>query len=100
MSVGRFERMSAACPLFGLVLRLQPRADRDLATLLAGLQRELLAPRCLLLAEGESAGDYIITGDGVQATDADRRAIVAWLDRRPLAGTYTVSELGDVGRSA
>jgi len=92
--------MSAACPLFGLVLRLQPKADRDVATLLAALQRELLAPRGLLLTKGESAGDYIITGDGLQASDADRHAIVAWLDRRPLAGMYTVSELGDVGRSA
>ena len=92
--------MSAACPLFGFVLHLRRTDARDRARLLDALRRELLAGRGLLLMDGEIANTYVVTGDGLQATDADREAVIAWLAAQPHAGDYTVGALDDVGHAA
>ena len=93
--------VSAACPLFGFVVRLQTDDLRAHARLLAALRAELLESRGLLLTDGEAPNMYIVIGDGFQATNADREAVIAWLDAQPtLAGAYTVGALDDVGRAA
>ena len=92
--------MSAACPLFGFVLQLQMDDVEALAQLLSALRAEVLEGRGLLLADGEAANAYIVTGDGFQATDGDREAVIAWLDAQPPATGYTVGALDDVGRAA
>jgi hypothetical protein len=90
--------MSAACPLFGFILQLRGIDDR--ARLVGALRRELLEVRGLLLMDAEVASSYIITGDGFQATDADREAVIAWLAKQPRAGGYTVGALDDFGSAA
>ena len=92
--------MSAACPLFGFVLQLRGIDALDRARLLDALRRELLTGRGLLLMEGDVENAYIVTGEGFQATDADREVVIAWLAAQPLAGDYTVGALDDVGRVA
>ena len=92
--------MSAACPLFGFVIQLRSADLSAHARLLAALRAELLDARGLLLADGEAANSYIVTGDGFQATEADREAVIAWLATQSLVGGYTVGALDDVGRAA
>lgn len=92
--------MSAACPLFGFVIQLHGRDARDRTSLLDALRRELLAERGLLLIDAEAADAYIVTGDGFQATDADREAVIAWLAARLLTRDYIVGALDDVGHAA
>lgn len=91
--------MSAACPLFGLVLRVHCNGT-SLERLLAALRDELLAARGLVVTGGHAGDEYIVTGDGFQATDADREAIVAWLGGRRDVASYSISALGDVGSAA
>lgn len=92
--------MSAACPLFGFVVQLRGLDEPNRNSVLDALRRELLAERGLLLMDAEAADAYIVTGDGFQATDADREAVIAWLAARLLAGGYTVGALDDVGHLA
>lgn len=92
--------MSAACPLFGFVVQLRGLDARNRTSLLAALRRELLAERGLLVTDTEAVGAYLVTGDGFQATDADREAVMAWLAARPSAGECTVGALDDVGHAA
>lgn len=92
--------MSAACPIFGFVIQLHGRDARDRTSLLDALRRELLAERGLLLMDAEAADAYIVTGDGFQATDADREAVIAWLGAHTRAGDYLVGALDDVGHVA
>ena len=92
--------MSASCPLFGFVVQLCGLAAPDRARLLDALRLDLLAERGLVLTDGEAANAHIVTGDGFQATDADREAVIAWLAARLLTGDYTVGALDDVGHAA
>jgi hypothetical protein len=92
--------MSAACPLFGFILQLRGAAADDRSRLLDALRRELLDVRGLLLTDGDTASSYIVTGDGFQATDADREAVIAWLAKQPSAGGHTVGALDDFGSAA
>jgi uncharacterized protein YggL (DUF469 family) len=96
----RAASVSAACPLFGFVLQLRGTDARDRARLLDALRRDLLAGRGLRLTDGEVANAYIVIGDGFQATDADREAVIAWLAAQPLAAGSTVGGLDDVGHAA
>lgn len=91
--------VSAACPLFGFVVQL-PMDEGPHAHLLSALRAELLEARGLVLMDGEIANSYIITGDGFQATDADREAVIAWLAEQPLGRGCTVGALDDVGHAA
>ena len=68
--------------------------------MLTALRRELLDGRGLLLMDGDVENAYIVTGDGFQATDADREAVIAWLAAQRLAGGYTVGALDDMGHAA
>ena len=93
--------MSAACPVFGVIIRLQsaPVAQGD--ALRRVLRAEVLEPRGLVATVLDARGSEIaIMGDGFQASDADREAIVAWLSEQPLVVSYEVSQLGDVGHAA
>jgi len=91
--------VSAACPLFGFVVQLRTDDDRELAQLLSALRAEVLE-RGLLLMDAETANVYIVTGDGFQATDADRQAVITWLAAHPLGRGCNVGVLDDVGHAA
>jgi len=92
--------MSAACPLFGFVLHVGAGDVGNRGELLSALRAEVLDARGLLLMDGEAANVYIVTGDGLQATDADREAVIAWLAAQPLGSGCTVGALDDVGHAA
>lgn len=90
--------MSAACPVFGVIVQLEPAPDVGFESLLRRLRIELLQSRGLVATRLEgSGGDIAITGDGFQATDADREAIVGWVTAQPHVARHEVSQLGDVG---
>lgn len=92
--------MSAACPVFGLILRLEPAPGVGLEALVRALRTDVLQSRGLVATVLGASGDEIaVTGDGFQATDADREAIVGWLNAQPLVAGHDVSQLGDVGRA-
>jgi len=91
--------VSAACPLFGFVVQLRMEDDRARGRLLASLRAELLEGRGLVMNDGEAPNTYVVTGDGFQATDADREAVIAWLGTQPLAASYTVGALDDMGHA-
>ncbi|HKN68276.1 MAG TPA: hypothetical protein VJW73_18450 [Gemmatimonadaceae bacterium] len=92
--------MSAACPLFGFVVQLRIDDVSAVARLLAAMRADLLDGRGLSLIDTETPRTYIITGDGFQATDADREAVVSWLAAQPLGRHCTVGALDDVGHAA
>ena len=64
------------------------------------MRAELLEGRGLVLMESEAPNSYVVTGDGFQATDADREAVIAWLAAQPLGRGCTVGALDDVGHAA
>jgi hypothetical protein len=93
--------MSAACPVFGVIIRLDPTPGIQLEAVLRALRTELLQSRGLVATILDArAGEMVITGDGFQASDTDRTAIVAWLSEQPEIDRYDVSQLGDVGHAA
>ena len=92
--------MSAPCPVFGFVVRLRGEREVDPEALVSALHREILEPRGL---EGRIAVDnreIVITGEGCQATDADRDVVVAWLSRRRDLSWFEVGALEDVSSLA
>lgn len=93
--------MSASCPVFGLIIHLEPARGVDSDIVLRMLRTELLESRGLVATVlGPHGDEIVITGDGFQATDADREAIVAWLSAQAQVARYEVSQLGDVGHAA
>lgn len=92
--------VSAACPLFGFVVRVRIDDDAAVDRLLDAMRVELLDGRGLSLIDTETPHTYIVTGDGFQATDADREAVVAWLEAHRLGLDCTVGALDDVSHAA
>jgi hypothetical protein len=93
--------MSAACPVFGIIVRVVLAPEVELESLLRALREGVLEPRGLVATVLEPRGqEIVITGDGFQATDMDREAIVTWFNAQPLIARYDVSQLGDVGHAA
>jgi len=93
--------MSAACPVFGLILRVETAPGVDLEALRRALRTEVRQSRGLVATALDACGSAMaIIGDGFQASDADREVIVAWLSGQPLVATFEVSQLGDVGHAA
>lgn len=93
--------MSAACPVFGVIIRFEPASGARADAVVRALGSQVLQPRGLVATLLDARGTEIaIMGDGFQASDADREAIVAWLCGQPLVVSYEVSQLGDVGHAA
>lgn len=92
--------MSAACPVFGFVVRLRLDAGGDVASVMSALQRDLLETRGLVGVIGPRRLEVVISGEGGQATDADREAVVAWLEKRTDVDWFEASPLCDIGSAA
>jgi hypothetical protein len=93
--------MSSACPVFGIIIRVVLAPGVELESLLRALRGEVLEPRGLVATVLDARGqEIVVTGDGLQATDMDREAIVGWFNVQPLVARYEVSQLGDVGHAA
>jgi uncharacterized protein YggL (DUF469 family) len=93
--------MSAPCPTFGFIVHLEPRADVDRARIIRAFMHEAVEDRGLRCAGlGARSLEYLIAGDAMQATDADRRAVLDWLGARNELSTFSVGPLVDVGSAA
>jgi len=92
--------MAPACPNFGFVVRFRLRAAVDHDAWRSTFRAELLGARGLVTSASDGDSDLAITGDGFQATDADRDAVLAWLARRTDVERFTVGPLCDVGSLA
>lgn len=78
--------MSAPCPDFGFVVRLE-LSSADEGERVASAFVRLVESRGLVCAGGgDLRRQYVVAGDAGQATHADRDAVVAWLDARVGAG--------------
>ena len=89
--------MSPACPVFGFLLHVRPRPGVDTSELAHQLA-EFLATKALV-----ATGDIptlLVSGESMQATDADREAVREWLAERSGIVHAAVGPLGDVGSSA
>ena len=91
--------MSAPCPALGLRVVVDGRAGvaaPALAAFVADLRRTLEADG-LSIAPGDGrASTYVVTRDGSQATDADRRLILQWARRWAEIAAVTVSDVVDL----
>jgi uncharacterized protein YggL (DUF469 family) len=90
--------MSAACPQFGFIIQVPRLSGTHVDELVRSFRAELLAARGLVVAL--CGTQLIVTGDGLQATNDDRDAVVAWLAERRDVEQYFVSPLGDVSEAA
>jgi uncharacterized protein YggL (DUF469 family) len=91
--------MSAPCPTLGfhVAFTIAPAAVESRRAALRAAFLQVVATNglvCTASAAGPLA--YIVTGDGTQATDADRARLLAWLDDQPEIAMHRVGPLTDV----
>jgi hypothetical protein len=80
--------MSAPCPTFGFTIHLA--ATDDLHAVLG----DFIESRGLLWRRAGS--EYLVTGEGTQATHDDREAVARWLLEHARHNEFQVSPLGDL----
>jgi hypothetical protein len=94
--------MSQPCPHLGLIVSATRHASAS-PSLDRALREELLA---LLEADGlvsdaaAGAHEYVVTREGGQVTDADRRLLLDWASRWAHAMSIRVSPVVDLGDDA
>lgn len=90
--------MSAPCPDFGFVVRLETNATEDGERIAAELVRLVESRGLACAGGGDRRLQYVVAGDAGQATSADRDAVAAWLDARVGAAivSYEVGPLIDL----
>jgi len=89
--------MSPACPVFGFLIHLRPRSGVTASEFTRQLL-EFLATKSLV-----ATGDIptlLVSGESMQATDADRDAVHEWLSRQADVVQFEVGPLSDVGSAA
>lgn len=75
--------MSAACPVFGFVVRLEVGPRDDPMKLMANLVDEVLYPRGLIVDRDTGHGaSFVVRGEAAQATSADADAVAQWANKR------------------
>ena len=91
--------MSAPCPRFGFKVSFRDATPHsgDVNSLVDDIigfldQHGLLAQR--------RGSELIVTREGSQATDSDRRLVIAWADQRPDHARIEVGDLRDIGEAA
>ena len=88
--------MSAPCPLFGAIVRAAPRLNADAGSLYQRFN-EVLASRGLACAGSAGAmWNLVVSSEAGQMTEADRQAVVQWLEAERAFASATVTELGDL----
>ena len=92
--------MSAACPVFGFVVRLRVAAAGDAGHVADDIRRDVLDPLGLQGLFADRNREITISGESCQATDADREAVLAWLAERADVKSFEASPLIDIGSAA
>lgn len=78
--------MSAPCPALGfdLAFTIAPAVDAARSTAVRAAFLEAVAAHGLVCEAASGDGfDFVIAGDGTQATESDRERLLAWLDGQP-----------------
>lgn len=92
--------MTAPCPTFGFCVVLEPRSDlsSDDRTALSAAWMAFLERRGLYCERrgGAPRMEYVVLGEGTQATDADRLAVRAWLAARTELMGWSTGDLEDL----
>jgi uncharacterized protein YggL (DUF469 family) len=91
--------VSAPCPTFGFHLSftiVAAEAEAVGAAVRASFLEHVGALG--LVAEGASGDrfEFVITGDGTQATDSDRQRLIAWLDGQREIASHRAGPLTDL----
>ncbi|HWE44078.1 MAG TPA: hypothetical protein VG432_16365 [Gemmatimonadaceae bacterium] len=91
--------MSAPCPRFGFHLAFTiapgiPESRRGVlgAAFLAAAAAYGLACE----ARDEESLQWVVTGDGLQATESDRQQLIGWLARQPEIASHRAGPLTDL----
>ncbi len=93
--------MSAACPIYGFDVLLEPNSGVDVTALQAIFLEQAIEHAGLAAEAGAAVtGRYTVTRDGSQATDADRQAIARWAAGQSDIARCDVGPLVDLGPSA
>jgi uncharacterized protein YggL (DUF469 family) len=91
--------MSAPCPTLGfqLAFAIAPGAPDSRRGALRAAFLEAAAG-CGLVCEARGAGsfEFVVSGDGLQATESDRQRLIAWLDDQPEIASHRAGPLTDL----
>jgi hypothetical protein len=91
--------MSSACPIFAFPVHFVPieETDGDVRQTLDREWRAFAQGRGLQSRRRSGSGfDFIVTGEAMQASDADRVEVELWLRERSDLSDWTVGELRDL----
>ncbi len=92
--------MSAACPRFGFLVRMEPRtgAARDSFEILrANFLADVITPNELACTGGgERSATYTLSREGMQATDADRALVRRWAEEHAAELSVEIGPLFDL----
>lgn len=91
--------MTAPCPSYGFVVTIAfaPECDEGTRSAFSDAWIELLEAHGLYCAGGGGdSQEYVMASEATQATDADRRAVQAWLAERRELTRWEVGQLIDL----
>jgi hypothetical protein len=91
--------MSAPCPVFGFVVRVEPRSFGASIDAFVENLRSALEPHGLTTRRGASRVEYVVTREASQATDADRQLVAEWATQWTSLAV-TVGDLVDLNDAA
>lgn len=91
--------MSAPCPTLGfhLTFAIAPGAARSHRGALRAAFLKTAAAYGLVCEErDEGSLQFVVTGDGLQATESDRERLIAWLAEQPEIASHRAGPLTDL----
>lgn len=91
--------MSAPCPTLGfhLAFAIAPAADESRrAALREAFVRTAAGYGLACEAMDEGSLQFVVTGDGLQATESDRQRLIAWLAAQPEIASHRAGPLTDL----
>ena len=95
--------MRAPCPTLGfhLAFTTAPGAPESSRGALRAAFLRTAAAYGLVCESGDAASlRFVVTGDGLQATEADRERLVAWIAKQPEIASHRAGPLTDLTERA
>lgn len=91
--------MSAPCPTLGfqLALTIAPGvAESSRDALRSAFLRTAAGYGLVCAAKDEGSFRFVVTGDGLQATESDRQRLIEWLADQPEIASHRAGPLTDL----